>query len=123
MNELETYITHLLMKMGFRPALAGFAAIRECVKLSIENKHANLTKIYAMASENLNTGRACVERSVRHALEQMRNKETEANWSNIFECKISLSYITAGDIIAYLTEYIMMNFPPLLKNEYNYCSI
>ena len=106
---LNRKILQYLVTIGIQPKLSGFEYLRLAIKLVMQNKNylTNITKmLYPEIAELFSTRPACVERSIRHAIEVAYNCNGLLGLNDIYGFVIynGKRKPTNGELIALLTE-------------------
>lgn len=106
---LNKKILEYLVTIGIQPKLSGFEYLRLAIKFVMRNKNylVNITKmLYPEIAELSGTRTACVERSIRHAIEVSYNCNGLLGLNDIYGFVIynGKRKPTNGELIALLTE-------------------
>lgn len=78
-------VSGILLTLGVRPKLRGFACLREAVLLSAREEHLSVTKVvYPEVAKRCGCRGAHVERNIRSAIDAAWNKRDENIWRLYF---------------------------------------
>lgn len=81
----ETQISGMLLALGFRPKLRGFACLREAVLLSAGEEHLSVTKVlYPEVARRCGCKAGHVERNIRSAIDAAWSGRDETVWRLYF---------------------------------------
>ena len=110
---LRKKILEYLVTIGIQPKLSGFEYLRLAIKLVMQNKNylANITKmLYPEIAELSGTRTACVERSIRHAIEVSYNCNGLLGLNDIYGFVIynGKRKPTNGELIALIADKMIM---------------
>lgn len=85
MNDPVSQVSGLLLNLGVRPKLRGFACLREAVLLSAREEHQSVTKVlYPEVAKRCGCRGAHVERNIRSAIDAAWSKRDENIWRLYF---------------------------------------
>ena len=111
LNKMRKIIKLALIKIGIRCDLVGFSYLCYAVELVIQEPeliHSLCKELYTrVATLSENTGKCCVERSIRHAIENTYTNRSFAELNRMFKMQIYTinDKPTAGELIRLLAEY------------------
>jgi two-component system response regulator (stage 0 sporulation protein A) len=81
----EAQVSGLLLALGIRPKLRGFACLREAVLLSAREEHLSVTKVlYPEVARRCGCGAGHVERNIRSAIDAAWTVRDENLWRMYF---------------------------------------
>ena len=104
-----TQASGILLTLGVRPKLRGFACLREAVLLSAREEHMSVTKVlYPEVAKRCGCRGAHVERNIRSAIDAAWNKRDENIWRLYFtpDGKVNVERPTNAAFISRLADSI-----------------
>ena len=84
-EDTQSQVSGMLLTLGLRPKLRGFACLREAVLLSAREEYMSVTKVlYPEVAKRCGCQSAHVERNIRSAIDAAWNARDEAIWRMYF---------------------------------------
>lgn len=110
-NEMESVIAKTLLNIGVSPNLKGYRYLKESIAMIIKDnaliENFNRT-LYPMMAEKYNENVFSVERSIRHVLEVLRNKNYSGSKNKNEIYSFGIEELTTKQFIAVIVEHIYL---------------
>ena len=88
LNPIENVAEKVLFVLGFKSSLLGTKYIRDGIVSLYNNEHESYRTIYGMIAAAHNTTHTCVERSIRHAINDCYKSGNIERLNELFRCQI-----------------------------------
>lgn len=110
-NRIESIITKTLLNIGVSPNLKGYRYLKEGIAMIIKDntliENFNRT-LYPMLAEKYGDNAYAIERSIRHVLEVLRNKNYSGSKKKSDIYSFGIEELTTKQFIAVIVEDIYL---------------